>query len=564
VILESSINGIPALVAKSDGPVRAGLVFRVGVADESLSMRGITHLVEHLALFRHGAADYHYNGATGPTVTHFHMQGSEDDVVRFLNEVCRSLRQLPLERLAVEKQILRTEAANHKPGLGSEFALWRYGATGNGLTCYPEWGLSKIEQEDVLEWSRKWFNRSNVVLWIAGDGIPAGLDLDLPEGPRQPLPSSTPALAATPAYFNSAGNSVAAEVVVPRGAAARVYAEVLQRVLFRQMRQEAGLSYTAATDYETWGGPDASIVAVADSLATTQSEVVHQFVETLSKLSSGSVDQSDVDAAIANMIDALSSSDAEIAWLPAHAVSLLTGYPQPDIARWRAEIMAVTAADVAEMAMVAWQSVLLMAPPGHIMERSGFEEAPQFSRFAVRGKRYRSYHPNTSLILAEDGVSVEGIGGARTVLFSQCAVVLAWPDGGRHLVGYDGIQVTIEPSLYSIGAKALAALETRLPMAVTVSMPEREAADIPRVTSLERMKIRYRLIKSAAMRGLQKTRQAWWGGFAYLSLLIPAALLGFIGFALYSGFTSRLAPNLALVAGCCVWLWYRRTRLGRW
>jgi hypothetical protein len=89
----------------------AGLTFRVGRADETLATAGITHLLEHLTLFHHGLSDYHYNGATGSVVTHFHMQGSEEDVVTYLVGVCAALSNLPLDRLETEKGILRTEAA---------------------------------------------------------------------------------------------------------------------------------------------------------------------------------------------------------------------------------------------------------------------------------------------------------------------------------------------------------------------------------------------------------------------------------------------------------------------
>ena len=47
----TTIDGIPVILAPGRDPrVTAGLAFRVGWADETLPTRGITHLVEHLAL----------------------------------------------------------------------------------------------------------------------------------------------------------------------------------------------------------------------------------------------------------------------------------------------------------------------------------------------------------------------------------------------------------------------------------------------------------------------------------------------------------------------------------
>lgn len=53
------VDGIPVLLAPSAGQMRAGLMFRVGRADETLATNGVTHLVEDLAPHRHGTADYH-------------------------------------------------------------------------------------------------------------------------------------------------------------------------------------------------------------------------------------------------------------------------------------------------------------------------------------------------------------------------------------------------------------------------------------------------------------------------------------------------------------------------
>ena len=76
MITRSDVDGIPVLHAPRPGPVAAGLVFRVGQADETLPQHGITHMVEHLALHRQGVGDIHHNGATGDVVTHFVVRGS--------------------------------------------------------------------------------------------------------------------------------------------------------------------------------------------------------------------------------------------------------------------------------------------------------------------------------------------------------------------------------------------------------------------------------------------------------------------------------------------------------
>ncbi|MFE9457329.1 hypothetical protein [Streptomyces californicus] len=136
----TEVDGIPTLLAPTSGggPVVAGLFFRVGAADETLATAGLTHLVEHLALHRHGVSDLHYNGSTAATHTHFVVSGTAEEVVAYLNGVCASLRDLPVERLATEREILRTEQAGRGRGPNHQLPLWRYGARGYGLASYPE------------------------------------------------------------------------------------------------------------------------------------------------------------------------------------------------------------------------------------------------------------------------------------------------------------------------------------------------------------------------------------------------------------------------------------------
>jgi hypothetical protein len=47
----SSVAGVPVFWTESGDQMLAGLMFRVGRADESLARGGITHMIEHLVLY---------------------------------------------------------------------------------------------------------------------------------------------------------------------------------------------------------------------------------------------------------------------------------------------------------------------------------------------------------------------------------------------------------------------------------------------------------------------------------------------------------------------------------
>jgi predicted Zn-dependent peptidase len=490
MIRETDVDGVHTLIAPVTGPMRAGLVFRVGIADETLSRRGITHLVEHLALYRHGLADYHFNGATGSTATQFFMQGTEDDLVAFINGVCDSLAEPPMERLATEKEILRTEERTRGTGVNHDMALWRHGARTYGLASYPEWGLSAITEDEVRAWTQTWFTRENAVLWIAGPDLPAGLKLHLPEGPRRPLPEPTSTLPVTPAYFCGGDGAIVLDAIVPRGAASTVYTRTLERLLYRDLRQDGGFSYTAAAVYDTPGGQTASVTAMADALPDKREAAIDGFVAVFKRLAAGDLDQSDVDAAISKYEEALQHPDADAQRLPAKALNLLTGYPDVDLEQIGAEVRAVTVEDVRATAEQAWSTALLMVPQGHL-ERHGLERAPTWSRFAVTGASHRSrLDHDVRLVVGQEGVSLISPVGPVTVRYAECAVMLRWPDGGRQLIGEDAIGVRIEPIVYGLGAQALAQVDASVSGHVVVDMPARDAAAIPTVSVLRRWRTR--------------------------------------------------------------------------
>src|SRR5947199_907803 len=217
---ETEIDGVQTLLVPAGGPLRAGLTFRVGLADETLPYTGVTHLVEHLVL---PDQEPHGYRADRMVTTSFDVEGSADDVVAFLDRVCRSLADLPMAQLDTQKSELRAERAERSPDPAAELAPWRYGARSYGLLGFDEFGLHRLTAEDVREWAASEFTRENAVLWLAGDGVPAGLRLRLPSGARRPPPQAYPILRQTPAYCTGDVPGVALDAVVRRGVPATTY-----------------------------------------------------------------------------------------------------------------------------------------------------------------------------------------------------------------------------------------------------------------------------------------------------------------------------------------------------
>ncbi|MFD8296828.1 M16 family metallopeptidase [Streptomyces bauhiniae] len=472
----TQVDGIPTLFAQAPGPMRAGLVFRVGIADETLGRAGLTHLVEHLALYRQGVADYHYNGATKAAFTHFHVEGAEHEIAAYLTGVCASLTDLPMDRLETEKEILRTEESRRDSGL---LPLWRYGAQGYGLVSYPEWGVRNASAQDVWQWTQSWFTADNAVLWIAGEHIPAGLSLKLPAGDRRPMPAVTSALPTTPAYFSEGTGGVLLDAVVADTTAAWLYSGVLERELTRALRQEGGYSYTAASDFTSRRDGHALVTAFADSLPAKQDAVLGGFVDVLAAFQAGRIAQADLDAVRGRADGALAAPDTAARRLPGLAEDLLAGRPLRTADELRAELRAVTPADLHQVALEAAGTALLQVPGGHRADWAGYTAAPVDSPYAVTGRRFAARGDDTALIMGTDGVSLtgrtaDGSERAVTVHYRSCAAVLSWPDGGRRLVGTDGLTVEVEPGLYGVDAHTMAALDAAVPPQAVVHLPPRQ------------------------------------------------------------------------------------------
>ncbi|WP_328300360.1 insulinase family protein [Streptomyces sp. NBC_00435] len=492
-VVTTTVNGIPVLLAPRSGLISAGLLFRVGRADETLATSGITHLVEHLALHRHGPGPAHHaHGPGAPSAsapvstaafTHFQVTGTPTEVVTYLNGVCAALRDLPLDRLETEKEVLRTEEAAHGPGRADGPArrntLWRYGSRSYGLTGYAETGLAQLTAEQVREWARTRFTAGNAVLWITAGTLPEGLDLALPAGGRHPAPAATSALPALPAHFPGDDGSVVLTSVLPRSTAASLFAEVLGRELLRELRHKSGYAYSATAGYAPRDADHATVVAHADALPQHQDATAGAFVDVLAKLRDGRTEPSDLEAVRASALARLDAPGLACDRLPGRAADLLLGHRPRTVAEERAGIGAVTAEALHEVARALWAGALLQVP-GRGVDRPGLAAAPTGSGELVAGRAYpAAADPGTVLTLSGEGVSLVTPSSRITVRYAECSLVQAYPDGARHLVGHDGFTLTVEPERFGLTAADLAPLDAAVPPSAVLRMPPRAPARLP-------------------------------------------------------------------------------------
>ena len=245
--LRTEIGGLPVwwAPAPAPGPLSASLAFRVGMADEPLPRRGVTHLAEHLALFPLGRTPYGYNATTGDHDTIFDVKGEPDEVVGFLHALVDGLREPPRERFDDEVRVLLAEQLTRTNGLDTQLRRARYGARTYGLRSKRELGLRGLTADDVAAWSREHFTAGNAVLWMTGEP-PEGLELGLPPGERRPMPADDPIpRLELPAYLRDEDGLVAVAFVAgePDAEAVRIVAGIARERLVDRLRRECALVY---------------------------------------------------------------------------------------------------------------------------------------------------------------------------------------------------------------------------------------------------------------------------------------------------------------------------------
>lgn len=452
VIKQSVVDGVPVLQAPATGSrTTVALTFRVGHYDETLPVRGITHIVEHLTFAARPEAKYHFNASVSGRYTTFHADSPDPGDLRdFVETVCQGLTADHSAALERERTILRTEAAT-RGGAGAMGACLaeRYGAAGPGLVVYQEFGLDRATWADVDAWRRRWFTRDNAVLWIAGD-IPDGLRVDLPEG-TSPEPADLRPLPLTlPAYVTGARGGVALSLVSPRDAKFQVALDVLQRRLTQVLRHEHGTTYGVQLDSDEIGRDQIHSWIAADALPEQVSMAAHGMLSTLELLRDDGCDPADIKDFARRVTEAYESPAAPPMLLRSRARTLLDGRPVREPEEFLRGLDTVTPADVSD-AVRALHDQMLVAVPGLVPAvRGRMNEVPAWSSSTVTGTCHQSRDSDAVLTTGEDGVTLT-VGphgnpdGSVTVRYDALAALLRWNDGRLTLIGDDCFTIGLDP-----------------------------------------------------------------------------------------------------------------------
>ncbi|MCV2395283.1 hypothetical protein OEB99_13285 [Actinotalea sp. M2MS4P-6] len=475
----TEVDGIPTVWVDDPGPYSGGLLLRMGTADEELPTRGHSHMLEHLALFGLGRPGDHSLGEVDATTTHLHTVGTPDEVADFLSKAARQLVDPPVSRLQDEKGVLRAEAARRAPYVLAEASTWRWGTRGYGLESSQEWGLTSMTADSIRAWSARFVGRHNAVLWFTGPPPPS-LVLGLPDGTRHQAPDPWPTvLPQLPAYFRSQSGIVTLHGLLPRSTPGNVLVGVLNDRLVDDLRTARAAAYSPEARYRRLNGSTAALVAVSDTVESRESEVAGRIAEII-----GGLATAEHAARIEEIADVRNRVLRSVEH-PGHAVALLpTAWdllhdrePQP-LEGLRGELTALEPDDLVRAAAQVTTTLVLQVPGGADAPE-GWAEAPLCAVAPVSGTTYEHRNIDRRLIVGDEGVTLRGGDGHVTVRFDTLSGLGVRPDGGRLLIGGDGVHLSVEPTMWYHGASAARAIDEAVPMGLKIPMDRRQPKEIP-------------------------------------------------------------------------------------
>lgn len=472
-------DGLRIIWAPSeDDRATALLQFRVGIADETLPQRGITHLLEHLVLG--GQIDPHRNGSTGIAVTDFVHHGTQGEVMAFLSDLTQALSRPAWDRLDLERGILRAEQRSRGTTQLAQLFDLRYGATAHGLIRQDEHGVSTLTQQDLQTWLDGRFTADNAVLVLVSPQRPDAVPLRLPRGAAVPAPVPTPH-ADVPAYVHWASPDLGLIVDVPRTQAVTAFVQVLTRRAYEELRGRRGLCYSVGIEYLRLSSDRATLVIQLDSVPGMESECAAAFFEVLEGLADGPTP--DEAAWLAQEAQRAVQSATPAAEARRLADDLLLGAPDTPWSDLSSSLARLTAADYRELVSTIGQEAIVALPHGAALDRP-IPELKQRPAPAITGESFTVGDSDGSLrtlVIGADGLQLDhSQGWSVRLAFDRAVGLFRWPDGRRALVGPDGYLVDVEPTLYGVGEDRIAAIDAAVPADRHIPMPARADADIPR------------------------------------------------------------------------------------
>jgi zinc protease len=471
-IERTEVDGIPTFWAEAPGPLVASLSFRIGTADESLPYAGLTHLVEHLVLADFGEHTYDVNGTVDDTRTVFIINGSPPEVVDFLNRVAERLVSPPVERLELERDVLRSEYMQRPSTSQDGLRMARFGPRDYGLLPAEPIGLDWLGADDVIGWTRRSFVRQRAALWLSGPP-PAGLSLSLPDGTwsAPPIPVAH-AAAQLPMHVVGLPDGLVVGAMGKRSVGLNIGWQLAERALRRRLRHTEGVLYDIAGSYSPLTADIADMALGGECRGDRVGYVRDAIIEELTRLERDGPTTAEIETQVTLFRRQFEEPFAPLGVLDTIVTNLLFGRPYESPAEMLAEYSGAQPNDVAAAFADGVIASLVVIAPEDVPLAPGFQLDAASSSDTIKGAEFRPAggilrRPRGRLVVGDAGIMAELPDDRRvTIRYDNAAVVRHVDDDTRELYGLDGFRAWIHAADWRDGKRAIALIDQATPLAL--------------------------------------------------------------------------------------------------
>ncbi|MFC3687901.1 hypothetical protein [Aquipuribacter hungaricus] len=485
VVTEATVHvrhGVPHVVVPAPGPVRARLVFRVGMVDEAMPDRGLTHLVEHLVMRAAGRRHIDVGGHTGAWTTGFEASGPAEEVTRFVEDVWSLLADLPTGALDLERRVLGHEAVGRSLPPVVASAFHRFGVTGPGRLWTDETGLGGADVARVRDWVAGRFVRSAAALASTADITP-DLSAPLGDGPAWPLPAVAAVRGSDgPTWVGDTGSTAVSLLLPSEQGLDLAVGRLLAVAAEDAVRHDRALAYEVGMDVLPVSPRTSEVTVYAVCAPADQVEVAGLLVAEVRRLrgTGGRPDDLELDRRMSRVVWEHMQDHLEVA--AEHAVGLLVGSTARTVAERLDDAEALVAARVGTVVGEAWPTLQVLMQdeldPGLDDVRVCRHDEPP-----VTGRRHRGnplagllpgarvpLPPSASVTCGADGVTLRLGEDVTTVRWEDVAAVLREPDALR-LVGRDGASVLLLDGSFLGWRRLRREVEARVDPSLVLDVP---------------------------------------------------------------------------------------------
>lgn len=472
-IKRGTVGGVPTVWAAVDGPSWAMLRFRSGRADETLRTNGVNHVIEHLALSTIDRRSVSFNGWVSLLTTTFVAQGERADVKSFVAQVCDALHNLPLDRLAGELRVLKTEAAQRPSTTVDALLRCRYGASGYGLSWYREFGFDTLTAHDVQAHAREWFTADNAVLMLTGS--PRGWSLELPAGAAKPIPEAAEVVHGPGVARRSDTGVLGATWLTERVPASATHTRLVEKRVIEHLRHDEALVYSVGTNNER-AGAKSHVSLASEALKDHRRQAASAFERVLHDTTTKPFTKAELqaDQKLARQSLRTPNSAATMGWLDRASEELLRNGEVTQPADVVARGLRVTLDEVQECAESMRDSLLLSLPNDANVTIYQAIEKPKTPVLA--GKTYYAQQgvPKTAprLVIGDAGISLLKNDDVLSLYWRDLVGVMSLNDGTRVLIAKDASSIQVRRRGWLRPEHVIKMIDARLDSAVVIPLDE--------------------------------------------------------------------------------------------